>query len=118
MDLNAVMARVQATPNFSRAGMVLIHLGVVRSFDLQGRDIETLEIKVNRERAEEIRTEMLDRPGIVEIIVEFNPGRLKVGDPIMLAAVAGGTRPEVFPVLKDLVDKLKREGVEKTERLV
>jgi len=117
MDLNAVMARIQENPDFSRAGMVLIHCGVVRSFDLQGRDVESLEIRVNAERAEEIRAEMLDRPGIVEIVVEFNPGKLTVGDPIMLAAVAGGTRPEVFPVLKELVDKLKREGVTKTEQL-
>ena len=117
MDLNEVLAKIQENPNFHRAGMVLIHYGLVRSYDLKGRDVGSLEVEVHADRAEEIRAEMLRRPGIVDIVVEFNSGRLKVGDPIMLAAVAGGTRPEVFPVLKDLVDRLKREGVEKVENL-
>ncbi len=115
MDLNAIMTEIRNNPDFSRAGMVLIHYGVVRSFDLKGREVESLEIEVHPERVEEIKTEMLNRPGIVEIIVGFNPGRLKVGEPIMVAAVAGGTRPQVFPVLEELVDKLKREGVTKTQ---
>ena len=117
MDLNAIMAEIRSSPEFSRAGMVLIHYGLVRSFDLKGRAVDHLEIEVQEDRAEEIRAEMLKRPGIVEIVVRFNPGRLRIGDPIMVAAVAGGTRPEVFPVLKELIDKLKREGVTKVEQL-
>lgn len=117
MDLNAVMARIQQNPNFDRAGMVLIHYGLVRSYNLKGQDVDSLELEVHQDRADAIRAEMLGRPGIVDIVVEFNSGRLKVGDPIMLAAVAGGTRPEVFPVLKELVDRLKREGVSKVENL-
>ncbi len=117
MDLNAIMAEIQANPDFSKAGMVLIHYGVVRSFDLEGREVESLEVEIHPERAEEIRTEMLQRPGIVDVVVKLNPGRLKVGDPIMLAVVAGGTRPQVFPVLKELVDRLKQEGVSKVQHL-
>ena len=118
MDLNKIMAEIQANPDFSQAGMVLIHYGVVRSFDLEGRQVESLYLEVHQDKADRIRAEMLKKPGIVDIVVRFNPGHLKVGDFIMLAAVAGGTRPQVFPVLEELVDRLKKEGVTKVQQFV
>ncbi|MBW1712298.1 MAG: molybdenum cofactor biosynthesis protein MoaE [Deltaproteobacteria bacterium] len=118
MDLNNALARIQGHPEFSQAGMVLIHYGLVRSFNLKGQEVKSLDLKVNQARAEEIRTEFLKRPGVVDIVVEFNPGRLKVGDPIMLAAVAGQTRDQVFPVLEEMVDRLKKEATGKEEEVV
>jgi len=117
MDLSAVLSEIQSHPKISQAGMVLIHLGVVRSFNLKGEEVKGLELSVDEARAEALRAEALKKPGIIEAIVRFNPGNLKVGDPIMLAAVAGQTRGETFPALEELVDRLKKEATFKKEEL-
>jgi len=115
MDLNSVMEIIKSHPRIKEAGMVLIHTGLVRSYNLKGEKVSALDLKPDRAGAEAIRQELLRREGIVEILVWFNQGRLAVGEPIMIAAVAGGTRPQVFPVLEELVDRLKREATRKEE---
>jgi molybdopterin synthase catalytic subunit len=117
MDLNSVMDKIRAHPRIKDAGMVLIHSGLVRSYNLQGEKVSALELEPDRDKAEAVRQELLQREGIVEILVWFNQGRLEVGEPIMVAAVAGGTRPQVFPVLEELIDRLKKEAATKTEEL-
>ncbi len=115
MDLNAVLTEIKSRPDFARAGMVLIHLGLVRACDLEGQRVKSLIVRHDRTRAEAIRREMVKRPGIVEIILHLHDGWLEVGEPIMLAAVAGRTRGEVIPVLSELIDRLKKEAVSKEE---
>jgi len=95
--------------------MVLVHLGQVRSSDLEGRPVRRLYLEHDQDRAEALRAEMLGRPGIVEIVIRLGEGWLELGQPIMIAAVAGRTRGEVFPVLEELVDRLKGEAVSKKE---
>ena len=118
MDLNSVMDKIMTHPRIREAGMVLIHTGLVRSFNLKGEQVSALDLEPDLARAEALRQEFLTREGIVEILVWFNQGRLGVGEPIMIAAVAGETRPLVFPVLEELVDRLKVEAVSKTEERV
>ena len=115
MDLNSVMARIQSHPRIKDAGMVLFHLGLVRRFSLEGRTVVALECRVDHGRAEAVRQELLQKPGIVEIFVWLNSGRLEPGEPIMLAAVAGETRDHVFPVLQELIERLKKEASDKKE---
>ena len=115
MDLNQALAEINSHPMIKNAGMVLMHLGLVRSFNLDGQKVTGLEVKVDQSRAEDIRRELLGRPGIVEILVQLNSGRLEVGEPIMLAAVAGETRDVVFPVITELIERLKKEASEKKE---
>lgn len=117
MDLNKVLAQIQAHPRIRDAGMVLFHYGLVRSFDLAGRTVAYLEVRPNEDKAEAIRRELVQRPGIVEIVIHLNSGRLVPGDPVMLAAVAGGTRDQVFPVIQELIERLKKEASEKRETL-
>lgn len=117
MDVNEVLDRIRSHPRIQEAGMVLIHLGQVRSSDLKGRPVRKLYLEHDRGRAEAIRAEMLNRPGIVEIVIQLGEGWLELGQPIMIAAVAGRTRGEVFPVLEEMVDRLKGEAVSKKEEL-
>ncbi|MBU2551693.1 MAG: molybdenum cofactor biosynthesis protein MoaE [Proteobacteria bacterium] len=118
MDLNATLAEIRSHPRFNDAGMVLFHVGVVRGFDLNGRTVTRLDVAVDEARAEAIRAEMLERPGIVEIVIRLESGSLRPGDPIMLAAVAGETRDHVFPVMTRLIERLKAEASRKTEHLL
>ena len=113
-----LIERIQQHPRIHDAGMILTHFGIVRSFNLKGETVTKLEVRPDRDRAEAIRRDLLERPGVVEIIVELNEGELAPGDPIMLAAVAGETREQVFPVMMDLIDRLKAEASAKKETVV
>ena len=114
-DLNAALAEIQNHPNFLDAGMVLFHFGVVRSFNLKGETVKTLEVRPDRAKADAIRAEILQRNGIVDVVIHLNSGVLRPGDPIMLAAVAGHTRDIVIPVMSELIERLKAEASEKKE---
>jgi len=118
MDINAMMADILAHPRIKDAGMVLTHLGLVRSFNLKGQTVTQLAVEPDLDRAEAIRRELLERPGIIEIAVRLNSGTLSPGEWIMLVAVAGETRDKVFPVLEELIERIKREASRKQETTV
>jgi molybdopterin synthase catalytic subunit len=60
-------------------------------------------------RLEEIRRSMLSRPGIVEVSIHHIIDKLAVGEASLLVAVLGGHRQDVFPVLAETVERVKRE---------
>ena len=61
---------------------------------------------------------MHQRPGIVEVAVQLFEGYRRIGDDVMLVAVAGDIREHVFPVLEETVERLKREVTHKKEYFV
>jgi len=73
---------------------------------------------VDREALEEILAEQRQRPGIVDILVEFREGSLEVGDDLMFIVVAGDFRDHVIPVLEDTLDAIKKRVVRKTEQFI
>ena len=115
MDIAAALKKMQTHPGIQNAGMILTHLGMVRSFNLAGETVTSLGIAVDLEVCENIRREFLAKPGIVDIAIEMNTGLLKPGDPIMLVAVAGDTRDHVFPALQGIIERLKKDASKKTE---
>lgn len=115
MDLSEMIGRVKAHPDYHRVGMILCHNGVARGFSRDGSSVKELIVKADRKRLAEIVTEMKQRRGIVEVLVEIREGRLAVGDDVMFVVVAGDFRENVFPALMDTVEKIKGEVTAKTE---
>lgn len=115
MDILEMMKKVKAHPDYHRAGMILFHNGVVRATSRNGKPITELTVKVDRERLKEIIEEMKRSPGIVEILAEIREGKLNVGDDVMIVAVAGDIRENVFPVLINTVNLIKKDVTHKTE---
>jgi molybdopterin synthase catalytic subunit len=118
MDVAEVLNAIQNHPRITDAGMILTHLGLVRSYSLDGRTVTAMTVRHDVDRVEAIRRELLERPGIVEIIARVNQGRLEPGDPVMVVAVAGGTRDQVFPVLQEMIERIKKQAAEKHEETV
>jgi molybdopterin synthase catalytic subunit len=116
MNLMEMMEKMRANPDFQRAGMVLIHNGVVRSTSRDGKKVSELVVKANRQRLKKIVSLAKQRTGIMEVIAEVNEGTLRPGDDVMLVAVAGDFRENVFPALMDTVDEIKRNVTKKTEQ--
>lgn len=116
MSLADLVAQVKQHPRYHEVGMILCHNGVVRGTSRDGKPVVELTVKADRSRLDEILAEMKSRPGIIEVLAEVREGTLLVGDDVMYIAVAGDLRENVFPVLEDTVNTIKRDVTKKTER--
>jgi molybdopterin synthase catalytic subunit len=96
--------------------MILCHNGVVRGTSRDGKPVAELTVKADRPRLDEILREMKSRPGIIEVLAEVREGKLMVGDDVMYVVVAGDIRENVFPILEETVNTIKRDVTKKTER--
>lgn len=98
-------------------GMFACHNGVVRATTRDGLPAVALDIDCDHNAWERVLTEMRSRPGIAAVEAYLNTGRRQVGDDILLVVVAGDIRENVFPVLEETVNRLKKEAVKKKEWL-
>ncbi len=116
MDIATMMDQVKAHPDFSKAGMVLCHNGVVRENTREGRAVTGLKVQVDHERLDRIVAEQKARPGIIEILVHIEEDKsLKVGDDVMYLVVAGDIRENVIETLTDTLNLIKSQATRKTQ---
>jgi len=115
MKLEEMVARIKTHPRIGEAGMILCHNGIVRGTSRDGRKVSKIKVKLNHEVLTSIISKIKSRPGIIEVLAEVNQGTLKVGEDIMLVAVAGDSREHVFPALQDLIYHIKQQIVKKEE---
>lgn len=114
--MNELMDRIKRHPDFSTAGMVLCHNGVVRETSRDGRKVRGLRVAVNRERLAEVLDTQRRRPGILDILISINDEKdLAVGDDVMFLIVAGDIRENVIAVLTDTLNDVKATVTSKTE---
>jgi molybdopterin synthase catalytic subunit len=115
MGLTEMIEQIKSHHNIKHAGMILCHNGIVRQTSRDGHPVQGIEISINKDRLNSLIGEMRRQPGIVEVLAEVREGRLMVGEDIMWVVVAGDIRDNVFPVLVDTVDRIKREVAKKVE---
>ncbi len=99
----------------AKAGMILIHNGIVREYSKDGTPCSTIDMKVDFEKLTEIIEKTKNMPGIFAVEVEINPGHLKKGEDIMLLGVAGDFRENVISALSYCLDRIKNEVTHKRE---
>lgn len=115
MKLEEMIGQIKAHPRISEAGMILCHNGIVRGTSRDGRKVSEIRVKARHGILAELIGEIKSRPGIIEVLVELNEGTLKVGEDIMVVAIAGDVRENVFPALQDLIRQIKQQLTEKEE---
>lgn len=116
MDIPAMINQMKQHPDFSKAGMVLYHNGVVRGTSREGEKVTGLSIKVDHRCLEEILAEAKTLPGIIEVLVHINEDKpLTVGDDVMFLAVAGDIRENVIQALSHTLNRIKSEATSKTQ---
>jgi len=115
MSLVDMMNKIKTRPDFHKAGMILFHNGVVRNSSRDGKPVNELTVTCDMNKLDKIVSRMKKRPGIIEVLCEVKEGILHAGDDIMLVAVAGDFRENVFPVLMDTVDMIKRDATREME---
>jgi len=118
-QLTDIVKTMKQHPDFSKAGMLLCHNGVVRSTSRDGRKVSGLRVSVDHARLDAILETQRQRPGIVDIQVDIAEGSdLAVGDDVMLLVVAGDIREHVIHVLEETLNAIKATVTHKTEHFV
>ena len=106
---------IKTRSDFKDLGMILVHNGMVRATSRDGKPVRGMHLSYDRGKLSALLDELGRREGIVEVRAWINEGRLKIGDDIMYALVAGKFRTFVIPVLEELVSRIKKEIVSETE---
>ena len=116
MNIQTMLEQIKKHPDYHKAGMILCHNGVVRATSREGDEVTGLEITVDHDRLSRIISEQKKRPGIVEILIHINEGKLlKVGDDVMFLVVAGNIRENVIAVLTDTLNQVKSQVTSKKQ---
>jgi len=115
MDEKEIVKRVERRSKPENLGMVLLHKGIVRGTSKDGKEVKGMELSFDKGALKSLIKKAEEREGIEAVEVWINEGKLKVGDTIMLIAVGGRFRKEVFPTLEWLVERIKKEVVVERE---
>jgi molybdopterin synthase catalytic subunit len=114
---------IKQDPNYHKAGAIGLFIGVVRGETLEGRTVERLRLEAYEEKANQVLGKICDdleqKRGIVNVQIHHLLGEFNVGDDLVYVAVAGSHRTDVFPVLREAVERYKSEApVFKKEHIV
>ena len=112
---------IKKKPDFPKAGAIGLFIGVVRG-ETDGQKVETLQLEAYEEKANQVLDKICDdltkKPGIVDVQIHHLLGEFKVGDDLVYVSVAGSHRQDMFPVLREAVERYKHEApIFKKERV-
>jgi len=96
-------------------GMFLVHTGIVKGLNRDGKKIKKIIVRVNKEKLDEILMISRKKQGISQVEVYINDGELKVGDDIMYLGVVGDVRENVMNTLQNVLESIKKEVTQKEE---
>jgi molybdopterin synthase catalytic subunit len=118
-----LISNTKKSENYEKAGAITLFIGVVRGETLEGENVQKLTLEAYEEKANEVLTKICDdlskKPGIVDVQIHHLLGEFSVGEDIVYVLVAGSHRNDVFPVLREAVERYKNEApVFKKEQIV
>ena len=118
MEIEKIINKIKNHENADSIGMIASHLGIVRGFSRNGKDVEGVDVKYDMTTLNDIISKIKAMTGIVEVLVDINEGNLKVGDELMFVAVGGDIRENVFTALIEAVEQIKKNAVTKQELFI
>lgn len=114
LALQDVIESVRKRSDFKRVGAMALFVGVVRGKTEEGESVKSLQLEAYDEKAdevlEEICTDLKAKKGIVDVQIHHFIGKFELGEDLVYVIVAGEHRENVFPVLKEAVERYKKEA--------
>ncbi len=117
LDPVSLLTAAKSLPDIHKAGMILLHNGIVRGFTTCKEPVEAIEVNADEQRLSEILTDARQTPGIVFVDAEICTGTLSPGDDVMLLCVAGDVRGNVIDTMRTTLDRIKAEVTAKKEHI-
>ncbi len=114
MDIDAMRERLRKRAG-GKAGMILIHDGIVRNSSRSGEPVSSIEVEVDHDSLSEVMKEAEQLKGVIAVDVEIATGLLNVGDDIMLLGIAGDIRENTIAAMAHVLDRIKTEVTAKKE---
>jgi len=112
--LTDLMSALRANPDFHKVGAVTLFIGVARGETKEKETVQRLELEAYAEKAdsvlENICKHLSVKPGIVDVQIHHLTGTFEIGEELVYVAVAGGHRNNIFPVLREAVERYKHEA--------
>ena len=88
--------------------------GAIVTFEGTVRDVEFLDYEAYRDMAEEqmarILTKCIERHGLEAAAAEHRVGRVALGEPGVVVAVAAGHREAAFAAAREAIDRIKLQA--------
>ena len=110
-----LISNTKRNVNYKKAGAMTLFIGVARGETLEeGEKVQKLTLEAYEEKANEVLTKICDdlskKPGILDVQIHHLLGEFSVGEEIVYVLVAGSHRTDVFPVLREAVERYKNEA--------
>ncbi len=114
VTLASLVERIKDHPKAERAGAIATFTGRVRAKDdPDDTPTEHLEFErygpVAREKMDRIRSDLLAREGVHEVLMHHRTGVLPAGRDIVFVVVLAGHRDEAFETVEEGINRLKAE---------
>jgi len=113
-QLSQVIDSLRKRSDFNKVGAMALFVGVVRGETVKGEPVKGLELEAYDEKADEalenICGDLKSKKGIVDVQIHHFTGKFRLGDDLVYVLVAGGHRQNVFPVLREAVERYKKEA--------
>ena len=114
LTVSDLLSSVKKNVNFEKAGAVALFIGVVRGETLEGEQVNKLTLEAYEEKANEVLEKICGdlsrKEGIVDVQIHHLLGEFDVGEDMVYVSVAGSHREHVFPVLREAVERYKKEA--------
>jgi molybdopterin synthase catalytic subunit len=118
-----LLNNVQKAGNNEKMGAITLFIGVARGENPDGKRVKKLTLEAYEEKANDVLAKICDdlskKVGIVDVQIHHLLGEFNVGEDLVYVLVAGSHRADVFPVLREAVERYKNEApVFKKEHVV
>ena len=123
LSVSNLLSNIKKSSNFEKAGAIALFIGVARGKTLEGEKVQKLTLEAYEEKANEVLAkicyDLSQKPGIVDVQIHHLLGEFNIGEDLVYVSVAGSHRTDVFPVLREAVERYKKEApIFKKERVI
>lgn len=110
--LASLIKKIRRSGDIGKAGAIGTFTGIVRAVSENART-EYLEFEsygdVARQKMDEICAELKQKEGVIDVLMHHMTGIIHKGDDIVYIVVAAGHREQMFPVLREAIERLKAQ---------
>jgi molybdopterin synthase catalytic subunit len=110
--LESLVKKIRRSGDIEKAGAIGTFSGIVRMVSANSRT-EFLEFEsygeVAQKKMDEICAQLKQEDGIIDVLMHHRTGIIQKGEDIVHIVVAAGHREQMFPVLREAIERLKVE---------
>ena len=113
MNIIPVISEILESRPTKNIGSIVTFLGITRMEGLDGKKVDIIEIESYEEHANttlrKICKEVKEKYDVSSVCIYHLVGKFKVGEPLVLVAIAGRSRRQTVDALEEAIKRYKTE---------